>query len=197
VIIYTLKYDVLSSSKRFFTPLVYMKSCQLYTCMAPKLKCNNNTINSFVSMGKIIRPKHINCYLWSNFHLTLKNIFDKKPDINLQQATRHMFTNCNRSWWCSWVSCRVFGKSNRDLEYVIFLNSCDVKIRHNLIIRTYMQNRVVVRLYITRSKRLDTRKRNTSWIVCNCQLTIVTDLIRNIFKAYDFLALLTWVLTKF
>ena len=28
------------------------------------------------------------------------------------------------------VQPRVFGKSNRDLEYFIFLNSCDVKKRH-------------------------------------------------------------------
>ena len=41
-----------------------------------------------------------------------------------------------------------FGKSNRYLEYVIFLNFCDVKKRHkseNPYIR--QQNRVLVRLY--------------------------------------------------
>jgi hypothetical protein len=31
---------------------------------------------------------------------------------------------------------RVFGKSNRHLEYVIFLNLCDIKKVINLIIRT-------------------------------------------------------------
>jgi hypothetical protein len=66
------------------------------------------------------------------------------------------------------VQPRVFGKSNRDLEYVIFLNSCDVKKRHksdhpnkHSNIR-HAKNRVVVWLYITRPKRLGTRKRNTS-----------------------------------
>ena len=36
-----------------------MSNEELYTCMAPKLKFNKNTVDSFVSMGKIIRPKHI------------------------------------------------------------------------------------------------------------------------------------------
>jgi hypothetical protein len=40
---------------------IFYSTCfeEFYTCMAPKLKFNKNTVDSFVSMGKIIRPKHI------------------------------------------------------------------------------------------------------------------------------------------
>jgi hypothetical protein len=58
VIIYTLKYDVLSSSNRFFTPLVYMTSCMA----APKNLIKIQLIHSINSQ-------------------TEEKYFDKQPDI--------------------------------------------------------------------------------------------------------------------
>jgi hypothetical protein len=110
------------------------------------LVCSNS---GFIRFNGQNNSTKTHCYLWSNFHLTLKNIFDKQPDVKkyfdkrtarhkicskleskFTTGTRHVYTNSNSPWWCSWVSTRVFGKSNRDLEYVIILNFCDVKIRH-------------------------------------------------------------------
>jgi hypothetical protein len=77
-------------------------------------------IRSFqVSTGKIFRPKHI--VICDQTYISyLEKYFDKQPDNIQKFATRTRHTNCHGPWWCSWGSTRVFGKSNRDLEYAIF-----------------------------------------------------------------------------
>jgi hypothetical protein len=120
---------------------------RVVTCMAPKNLIKIQWIHSFQWVKQSDQNTLFNI-CDQTFIFTLKSIFDKQPDRRKKyfdkqpdikicskleskfQQVRGILFNSPCPWWCSWVSTRVFGKTNRDLEYVIFSNICDVRKRH-------------------------------------------------------------------
>ena len=78
----------------------------------------------------------------------LEKYFDKQPEHTVKFAVSplvpecNVFTNCHGPQCCSRVSTRVFGKSNRNLEYVIIFFNISVTSKYviNLIIFPYVQD---------------------------------------------------------
>ncbi len=100
----------------------------------------------------------------------LEKYFDEQPEHTVQFAVSHLqwplvtaenvlnvFTNCHGPRCCSRVATSVFGKLNRDLEYVIFIK-ISVTSKNVINLNPYVRTNIpksTSRLHIIRKPETD------------------------------------------